>query len=133
VKISKTVLDSVEGHTRECYPDECCGILLAHGSEFTVTGAIRAENEEKLSPGQRYALGRRAHLRAVELEASGKYRIAGYYHSHPDGGIRPSVLDAELAVAGVSYLIIGFDKGRFCHALWRLEGAELTPQPLKVG
>jgi proteasome lid subunit RPN8/RPN11 len=97
-----------------------------------VTEAIRAENEEKRNPAQQYVLGHEAHLKVVEMEASGQYRIAGYYHSHPEGGIRPSSLDAELAVAGVNYLIIGLKKGRFSHALWRLEGAELTYQALEV-
>ncbi len=133
MKILNKVLESVAEHARECYPEECCGILLAHGlEEPMVTCSLRAENEEILSPSERYILGHRAHLKAVELEASGQYRIAGYYHSHPGGRARPSVLDLEQAVPGASYLITAFGGKKAWHSLWRLNGDDLVSEPLEV-
>ena len=132
MRILNKVLESVAEHARECYPEECCGILLAPGSEPMVTCSLRAENEEIFSPGERYVLGHRAHLKAVELEASGRYRIAGYYHSHPVGRIRPSVLDVEQAVPGVSYLITTPGGKKAWHSLWRLNGDDLVSEPLEV-
>ena len=72
-------------------------------------------------------------LRAVEMETLGDTRIAGYYHSHPDGRARPSSWDVEQAIGGVTYLITGMAGGRIEHSAWRLEGHELAPEPLEVG
>jgi proteasome lid subunit RPN8/RPN11 len=141
VKILRPVLERIEEHARGSLPAECCGILLArhteggqaHGAEpKMVTSVLRAENAEIEHPDRRYVLGHRAHIRAVEMEASGAARIVGYYHSHPEGGIRPSGRDMELAADGVAYLIMSVAGGQVRHAAWRLEGETWAAETLEV-
>ncbi len=133
MKIRRRVLESLAQHARENLPNECCGILLAEeGDVSTLSLALRAENGEGACPEHRYVLGHKAHLKAVEMEASGAARIIGYYHSHPQGSTKPSHRDTGQAVADVTYLIIGVRDGVITHAAWRLEGDSFVPQPLEV-
>lgn len=47
-------------------------------------------------------------------------RVVGFYHSHPDGSVAPSPLDAESAWPGYVYLIVGVtDSGPAGLAAWR--------------
>ncbi len=133
MRVLKSVLNAIIAHARETSPRECCGILLAGGSNCaTVKRTLRAENAEEDCPEQGYVLGHQAHLQAVRMEARSKLRIVGYYHSHPQGGPQPSLRDRGEAVAGMSYLIVGIgDNGIDC-AAWRLEGKRLVPEPLEV-
>ena len=141
MKISRRALESVADDARQRAPWECCGILLCSRTccqpvsgdvLSTVNCVIPAENAEKENRERGYVLDHRAHLRAIEMEASGDACIAGYYHSHPDGKARPSHRDVEQAISGVTYLITGMADGRIEHAAWRFEGDELVPEPLEV-
>ena len=135
MKILAEVLDAIDAHARSGHPRECCGILLAPnggrgGARPVVTMALPAENAEKERPEERYILGHRAHLRAIELETAGRARVAGTYHSHPTGGSRPSARDKALAVEGTTYLIVGLGGESPRHGAWRLRGSDLAPEPL---
>lgn len=133
MKILRRALESVTAHARESLPHECCGILLAQGQDLsTVACALPAENTEREHPQQRYSLGHRAHIKAVEMEASNNVRIAGYYHSHPDGGTKPSHRDMGQAVIGATYLIISIRNGSVEQAAWRLADDHFVPEPLEV-
>jgi len=127
------VLESVAAHARENFPRESCGILLA-GVEgpSRVRLSLRAENAEKAHPEHAYVLGHKAHIKAVEMEFSGTARIIGYYHSHPNGGPRPSQNDVQQAVAGVTYLIVGVCDGKIEHGAWQLKDDQLVQEPLEV-
>ena len=128
------MLKSVADHARQSALCECCGILLCAGDDLsTVSCVLRAENIEMEHPEQQYVLGHKAHLRAVEMEAYGDARIAGYYHSHPAGRARPSSRDVEQAIGGVIYLITGTADGKIEYTAWRLEEDELIREPLEVG
>ena len=132
MKILRSVLESIASHARESRPLECCGILLAEGlASSTVTRALRADNAAE-NPRCRYVLGAKEHIRAVKMERDGVARIAGYYHSHPDGGCRPSRRDKDQAVGGIPYLIVGVDNGPAKYGLWRLEGDGLRTEPMEV-
>jgi len=134
LKILRQVLNSIADHARRSFPRECCGILMCLGEDgLTVNRALWAENASPERPEQRYLLGHEAHLKAVEMESAGDARIAGYYHSHPDGKARPSNHDVEQAISGVTYLITGLESdGQVEHTAWRLEGDNLVPEPLEV-
>ena len=132
MKIPRCLLESVAAQARESLPRETCGILLAHARDLSTVGCVLpAENIEAQSH-QRYALGHKAHIKAVELEASSDLRIVGYYHSHPDGGARPSAQDTKQAVASVTYLITGIRNGSSEHAAWRLADDHFIREPLEV-
>lgn len=133
MKVRRGVLESIAAQARDSLPHECCGILLAEaGDPPTISRALQADNAERAAPQQRYVLGHKAHLEAVNAEASGRARIAGYYHSHPQGDARPSARDLERAVPGVAYLIVGLRRHSTAYAAWRLEEDRLIPEPLEV-
>ncbi len=133
MKILSRVLDEIEAQARELHPAECCGILLAPPAPGTpVDRLLPAENKYPEDKRFGYELGPKAHLEAVRLECAGEARIAGYYHSHPQGTVKPSERDVNLALIGVTYLIAGIDAGKFRHAAWRLEGGSFVPEPLEV-
>ncbi len=134
MRMPRNVFESVVSHARESLPRECCGILMARVDDpSTVTMAIRAENAESDSPEQEYVLGHKAHLAAVDMESSGAVRIIGYYHSHPQGGNRPSARDKVRAIAGTTYLVLGLGCDAVEYAAWRFEGDAFAPEPLEVG
>ena len=133
MKIKRQVLEEVERHARESMPAECCGILLASSSDpETTIGIIQSENTESVESSRRYALGHKAHIKAVEMELAGAFCAAGYYHSHPRGDAMPSLRDHSLAVPNAIYLIVAVDEEPARHAAWRLEGDELVQVPLEV-
>ena len=112
MRILRRVLEQIAGHARRCLPEECCGILLSRPeAPDKVTAALEALNADAGSRHSAYVLGHRAHIRAVALEAAGDARIAGYYHSHPAGGTRPSGRDAARSVEHAVYLIAGVQEG----------------------
>ena len=133
MKILKRVLDSAIAHARESRPSECCGILLAtEGHGGAVDMLLRAENAQKESPHRRFALGHRAHIRAVRMESLGTVRIAGYYHSHPGGPARPSEADAAASAGQTDHLIIGLPDDKHEAAAWRWQGDGFCAEPLEV-
>ncbi|KKM77981.1 hypothetical protein LCGC14_1364540 [marine sediment metagenome] len=132
MKVRPGALDSILDHARRSLPRECCGVLLSAGDESRVVReAIPALNVSE-EPTRRYALGPRAHLRAVEMELRGDARIAGYYHSHPDGGCRPSQWDIDQAVPGVRYLIVGLAGGTAECGAWRMEAGRVVSEPVEA-
>jgi len=133
MRISRRVIELVADHARQSAPRECCGILLYTGDTLsTVNYVIPAENIDKENPESGYVLDHKAHLKAVEMEATGGGCIAGYYHSHPAGRARPSHRDVEQAIDGVTYLITGMADGRLEHAAWRFDGDELVSEPIEM-
>lgn len=132
MRIRQDVLNAIEAHAQECHPHECCGILLCRGEvEDVVSSSLRAANTTTDDPAGRYALGHKAHLEAVKMEAAGEARIAGYYHSHPDGSLRPSQQDAEQAVDGLTYVIVGNHNGTIEAVAWRMADGGFVREPME--
>ena len=133
MKVGRDTLDGLEAHARGAHPEECCGVLLARrDAPSTVSLAIRAKNAEAGNRERGYVLGHEAHLEAARRESTGAWTIAGYYHSHPDGGTRPSSQDGSEAADGAVYLIVGVQGEGTGHAAWRYEGDRFVPEPVEV-
>ncbi len=132
MKIRRQILDSIIFHTIDSTPFECCGILLAHDEDHVVFTSLHAENGEKKNSETKYILGHKAHLKAVEMEVTARVYIAGYYHSHPRGGIKPSRSDAEQAIEGATYLITAPINGSYEHAAWKWKNNQFIPVTLEV-
>jgi len=132
VKILHKVLESIASHAKECVPFECCGILLAYNEDHIVFTSLRADNGEKKNSEIKYILGHKAHLKAVEMEVTSRVYIAGYYHSHPRGGIKPSRSDAEKAIEGATYIITAPINGSYEHSTWKWKNNQFIPVTLEV-
>ena len=66
------------------------------------------------------------------METSGVADIVGYYHSHLNGSPEPSGLDADLAVEGMTYLVIGVGRGYPRYSAWRFGGDSFVQEPVEV-
>jgi proteasome lid subunit RPN8/RPN11 len=106
--IPTEVLVQIEDEARSAYPRECCGLLVGQwngntAEVFLAHPALNiAERDDRfeIHPGTQFAV-----LRGVR--GTGR-EIVGCYHSHPNGGAKPSSGDAVGASeAGLVWLIAG--------------------------
>ncbi|MFQ5352670.1 MAG: Mov34/MPN/PAD-1 family protein [Candidatus Binatia bacterium] len=93
VILEQSAVDSIKAHAGECYPDECCGLVI-RGDDGTIEAvAIRNVQDEmhEQDPKRYPRTARTAYVaepgelrRALERgEAPGK-KVVAFYHSHPD-------------------------------------------------
>jgi proteasome lid subunit RPN8/RPN11 len=112
VRIPSALLEEMKAHSRETYPDECCGFLIASAGDASayearhIDALERARNAFDGEQRRRFVI-RPEELRGLErrLEAAGR-SVVGFYHSHPDHPARPSEFDREHAWPWYSYLIL---------------------------
>lgn len=120
LKLNEQVYDAIRRHGEECYPYECCGVLLgrsttAEGSTEGVNDvedAVRAGNIRTDSARNRYQI---APQELIKIQRQGRERgldIVGFYHSHPDHPAQWSKTDfAEAHWQGCSYVITAVENG----------------------
>ncbi|MFQ5800738.1 MAG: Mov34/MPN/PAD-1 family protein, partial [Candidatus Hydrothermarchaeales archaeon] len=80
-------------------PKEACGVLAgSRKEERTVTKVFSCTNVDK-NPLSAYTIGSKEFLETVrEIEENhGDLELLGFYHSHPHGDTRPSLIDLERA------------------------------------
>ncbi|HYA58110.1 MAG TPA: M67 family metallopeptidase [Thermoplasmata archaeon] len=112
VRLAEGVLDTIRGHARETYPDECCGFLLGavepgmSSDRRNVGTAERAPNEFAGERRRRFLI-LPEELRAAEARADARgLVVVGFYHSHPDHPARPSAYDRDHAWPWYVYLVV---------------------------
>jgi adenylyltransferase/sulfurtransferase len=107
--LQPAVVDAVNKHGAEAYPDECCGALIGRDGLAYETFALPNTTEE--GPRRRFLVRpqdyRDAERRAGELGAE----LLGFYHSHPDHPARPSQYDLDHAWPFFSYVIVSVREG----------------------
>jgi proteasome lid subunit RPN8/RPN11 len=99
------------------YPEECCGILLGRrqGAESKVVEATCAvPNTSAVDRRRSYAIDPLAVLAARNRGRSLGREVIGFYHSHPDAGLRPSARDRAEAWPEASYVIVSPRGGVAC-------------------
>ena len=103
-RIRRQVLEAIQTHGIETFPDECCGALIE--VDGTIVEAFRLPNTTGGPAARRFRIGpdgyRLAESRARERGGS----LAGFYHSHPNAPARPSAYDLEHAWPNLTYIII---------------------------
>jgi len=123
IRIDRRILDGLIAHARRDYPNECCGILVGRRdeNETAVHGARGAENISDSDRTRSFQVDWQALFAAMRSVRDGGEAIVGFYHSHPDGSVVPSVRDTRLAWTDHSYVIIGINGGS-CRgvASWRV-------------
>ena len=106
LRIDRGVLEQIEAHARECYPNESCGFVVGPAADAQhLDEAIRANNEadkyHKLDP-ERFPRTARMYFKIDELKAARAFEageksgrpIKVIYHSHCDAGAYFSAEDA---------------------------------------
>lgn len=112
LKIGRAEMESIHGHARETYPEECAGALIgtANGREKVVSEVWSAENTHEDERSRRFLI---EPMKIMEFEKRARERgmdVLGFYHSHPDHPAEPSEYDREHAWPGWSYVIASVDK-----------------------
>jgi proteasome lid subunit RPN8/RPN11 len=91
------VLEAIQQHGRETYPNECCGALIGRGGEVTSTMALPNITDE--GPRRRFRVSDADYLKVERAAAEAGADLLGFYHSHPDHPARPSQFDLDHALA----------------------------------
>ncbi|ABI56508.1 Mov34/MPN/PAD-1 family protein [Alkalilimnicola ehrlichii MLHE-1] len=110
------------------WPEEACGLML--GCDGRVRRLVLCRNVAARR-ADRYLVHARDFLRWDRAAHRLGLDILGVWHTHPDGGARPSGTDREQAWRGWSYLIAAVD-GRAITELrsWRLRGDHFIEETL---
>jgi proteasome lid subunit RPN8/RPN11 len=105
--------ESIRGHARRSYPEECCGALLGRDGEdgARVSAVVEIPNARREARGRHFLVSPRDYLAAERAAESRGLRLLGFYHSHPDHPARPSAVDLGHAWPNLHYLIVAVDGG----------------------
>lgn len=114
IYITSELARQIQSEGENCYPDECCGILLGEleDSDSVQTAVKRVKSilpvTNSFSDSERYHrfLITPEMMLQAELEArKRKQDIVGFYHSHPNNPAFPSEYDRAHALPVYSYII----------------------------
>jgi proteasome lid subunit RPN8/RPN11 len=118
--ISNDLLEQINAHVEEAYPEEGAGFLLGEDGQVVYVLSLPNAREDEarhnrfLFTPEDYL---KAELKADELGLS----LIGVFHSHPDCPNVPSEYDREWAQPFFSYIITRVDNGKVTnHRSWRL-------------
>ncbi len=105
IRISREVLNRILDLAAASPETEACGLLLGHGDQIT---EARETANVAADPRRRFEIDPAALIAAHKAARSDGPKVLGHYHSHPGSDVRPSVCDAETALAdGALWLICG--------------------------
>jgi proteasome lid subunit RPN8/RPN11 len=135
LRVSETVLGSIQREGERAYPGECCGVLAGQPGEIKQVRRLLPVVNRRADDPHRYLIAPED-LQRVEAEVrQADLEVLGFYHSHPDHPAAPSSFDAEHAWPWYSYLIVRVDRGRAVEATsWQLAGdrSAMLPESLDV-
>ncbi|MEO0641995.1 MAG: M67 family metallopeptidase [Pseudomonadota bacterium] len=100
--VTSEAIETVRAQERAAHPHECCGLLLGEVSSDVwaavgrITRAVPTANVHA-RPATGFEIDPQALIDAHRAQREGGPRLLGYYHSHPTGDPRPSVIDAANA------------------------------------
>ncbi len=120
IKITTDILDEINKHVEEAYPEEGAGFLV--GVEGEVKKIIPLGNaREDEARHNRFLITPKDYLKAELTADSLGLSLIGVFHSHPDCPNEPSEYDREWAQPFFFYIITRVDNGKsVSHRSWRL-------------
>jgi proteasome lid subunit RPN8/RPN11 len=124
LRIREDLVQRIQAHGVQTYPQECCGALLGRGDETSreVLDLLPLANRRDDSPRNRFELTADDVRLAEKTARERDVELLGWYHSHPDAPARPSEFDREHAWPWYSYIILSVQKGEPREMTsWRLE------------
>ncbi len=136
--IPKKIFDDISEHSKDSYPEECCGILVGsdRDGDRIITESHRAKNVAEERRHERYLIDERKLIDVMKTVRGSGVDVIGFYHSHPDYPSRPSGFDTETAAwPGYSYLIASVEKDGVASARsWVMpdDEGEFVEEPMKI-
>jgi proteasome lid subunit RPN8/RPN11 len=118
--LSKQLVDGINAHIEDAYPEEGAGFLLGTDGEVKEIYALPNAREDG-ARHNRFLISPDDYLKAEMKAAELGVDLIGVFHSHPDCPNVPSEYDREWAQPFFSYIISRVDEGRtVSHLSWRL-------------
>lgn len=138
INISRENINIIKQDATNCYPHECCGLLLGNikNQEKIVIKVIATvndwENQKHLfttfntrnnaSLKDSFCINPSTFIDIEKKAREENLNIIGIYHSHPDCDAMPSVFDEIIAWDIYSYIIVSVKKGKIVNFLsWVLD------------
>ena len=120
LNISNQLIERINTHVEEAYPDEGAGFLLGiEGEAHEILALSNAREDE--ARHNRFLITPEEYLKAELKADSLGLSLIGVFHSHPDCPNVPSEYDREWAQPFFSYIITRVDDGKaVSHRSWRL-------------
>lgn len=95
MRLTKTLKEQIQTHAKDCYPNECCGLIVDGVYYPCANVAPDPANGFEIDP-----------VAWVELSERGT--IQAIVHSHPDGSGEPSEVDkVQMGLHGIDWVICG--------------------------
>ena len=118
--VSNQLINEINAHVQEAYPEEGAGFLIGVDGEVKHILALSNAREDE-ARHNRFLITPEDYLKA-ELKADDLgLSLIGVFHSHPDCPNVPSEYDREWAQPFFSYIITRVDQGLAVnHRSWRL-------------
>ena len=120
LNISNQLVEQINTHVEDAYPEEGAGFLI--GDEGEVKEVLALSNaREDAARHNRFLITPEDYLKAELKADSLGLSLIGVFHSHPDCPNVPSEYDREWAQPFFSYIITRVDNGKVSnHRSWRL-------------
>ena len=98
MKLTKPLKQAIIAHAFDCYPAECCGLIIDEDYYPCDNVAVNPTHHFEIDPKD-----------FAKAESIGE--IQAIVHSHPDGGVLPSDLDKlQIELHGVPWVIVAVSK-----------------------
>jgi proteasome lid subunit RPN8/RPN11 len=140
---------AISRHAQECFPDECCGVVLANGVREIVEPLENIQNKlHALDPETyprtaviAYAMDLKELERVIDNGARNGAKLKAFYHSHPDHEAYFSDEDKAFAspfgeptfpnAAQIVVSIYGREIKRMCAFAWSPAHRDFVEVPIK--
>ncbi len=141
--------NAISRHAQECFPDECCGVVLANGTHEFVHPVENIQNKLHTLDSETYprtaviayAMDPKELELVIDNGARNGAKLKAFYHSHPDHEAYFSNEDKVFAspfgeptfpnAAQIVVSIYGREVKRMCAFAWSEEQNDFVEVPIK--
>jgi proteasome lid subunit RPN8/RPN11 len=147
--LSAAAWHAISRHAQQCFPDECCGVVLANGAREIVEPLENIQNKlHALDPDTyprtaviAYAMDMKELELVIDNGARNGAKLKAFYHSHPDHEAYFSAEDKAFAspfgeptfpnAAQIVVSIYGREVKRMCAFAWSETHGDFVEVPIK--
>lgn len=129
VAVPSGALRAIAAHAYQCFPEECCGLLIGEATSGRVARFVPVTNVAHSA--KVYTIDAKEHLRAeLAAEAEG-FEVIGVVHSHTHTEPYPSPTDVAQAVDPAwHYVIVSLKRGAPETRSYLIAGESITEETI---
>ena len=116
IQITKTAFDQIKSEAVNCYPAECCGLLIGNtlNNLHNITRISPSVNLMKNLGNDCFEINPQDRINIERKLRGSPEKVIGHFHSHPDHSNLPSKTDLKMAFEPeLIWLIISVINGKF--------------------